>query len=92
MLLRDETLTALGTFDLLRVDAAEFVRPIEHPHFGQRVLSDALTFSRLIFCFWSLQILSRQGTSRTAPIPARDARFGEHPFHRMIGRKAIPGD
>ena len=23
---------------------------IEHPHFGQRVLSDARTFSRLIFC------------------------------------------
>jgi hypothetical protein len=75
MLLRDETLTALGTFDLLKVDAAEFVRRNRAPHFGQRVLSDALTFSRLIFCFWSLQILSCQGTSRTAPIPARDARW-----------------
>ena len=25
---------------------------IEHPHFGQTVLRDAFTFSRLIFCFW----------------------------------------
>jgi hypothetical protein len=49
MLLRDETLTALGTFDLLRVDAAEFVRPIEHPHFGQRVLSDAFNFLEIDF-------------------------------------------
>jgi len=25
---------------------------IKHPHFGQTVLRDAITFSRLIFCFW----------------------------------------
>jgi hypothetical protein len=30
------------------------VRLIEHPHFGQTVLSDAITFSRLIFCFWGM--------------------------------------
>jgi hypothetical protein len=27
---------------------------IEHPHFGQTVLSASLTFSRLIFCFFAL--------------------------------------
>src|ERR1700680_3321802 len=27
---------------------------IEYPHFGQRLLSDAFTLSRLIFCFWGI--------------------------------------
>ena len=37
------------------------VRLIEHPHFGQTVLSDAITFSRLIFCLVGIasRILSR---------------------------------
>lgn len=33
---------------------------IEYPHFGQTVLSDAITFSRLIFCFvGTWEIVSR---------------------------------
>lgn len=33
---------------------------IGYPHFGQRVLSDAITFSRLIFCF--------RGTGKSLPV------------------------
>jgi hypothetical protein len=33
---------------------------IGYPHFGQRVLSDAITFPRLIFCF--------RGTGKTLPV------------------------
>jgi hypothetical protein len=36
---------------------------IEQPHFGQTVLSDASTCSRLIFCFWGTrEIVSRAYT------------------------------
>jgi len=36
---------------------------IEHPHFGQMVLSAALTFSRLIFCVCTREIVSRSRES-----------------------------
>jgi hypothetical protein len=36
---------------------------IEHPHFGQVVLSDAITFSKLIFCFRGTRKLSHGSMS-----------------------------
>jgi hypothetical protein len=41
---------------------------IEHPHFGQTVLSDAMTFSRLIFCFWGTRRLSHLGEAGRASL------------------------
>jgi hypothetical protein len=46
---RDETLTALGTLHLLKVDARILSGGIAYPHFVQTVRSAAITFSRLIF-------------------------------------------
>ena len=34
-------------------------RWVEYPHFGQTVLSDAITFSRLILCFWGIGVRTR---------------------------------
>jgi hypothetical protein len=38
---------------------------IEHPHAGQTVFRDAMTFSRLIFCFWGTrEIVSREAQEK----------------------------
>jgi hypothetical protein len=73
MLLRDETLTALGTFDLLRVDAAELVRSIEHPHFGLRSQPSIMITTGKEF-FNSHACFRQQSVPAQAAIPA--ARFG----------------
>lgn len=41
---------------------------IEHPHLGQRVLSEAKTLSRLIFCLWGTRRLSHFRAEKNGPL------------------------
>lgn len=50
---------------------------IENPHFGQTVLRDAITFSRLIFCFWGTPDVGMLAIRKDHGDPPSGAKRGD---------------